>query len=54
MRNGLQSLEFSFDADGLSHDGGLFVIQRFCNKLGFRRRLQCLWPTAVRMEKANP
>jgi DDE family transposase len=40
MKKGLQSLAFSFEADYLTHYGGLFLIQRFCNKLGFRRRLQ--------------
>ena len=40
MKKGLQSLEFSFEAETLTHYGGLFLIQRFCNKLDFRRRLQ--------------
>src|SRR6266404_5163686 len=40
MRKGLQSLDFSFEADSLTHYGGLFLIQRFCNKLDLRRRLQ--------------
>ena len=40
MRKGLQTLEFSFDGDALTHFGGLFLIQRFCNKLRLRRRLQ--------------
>jgi hypothetical protein len=40
VKKGLQSLEFSFEADTLTHYGGLFLIQRFCNKLDFRRRLQ--------------
>lgn len=40
MKKGLQSLMFSFEADYLTHYGGLFLIQRFCNKLGLRRRLQ--------------
>lgn len=40
MKKGLQSLEFSFEADTLTHYGGLFLIHRFCNKLHFRRRLQ--------------
>jgi hypothetical protein len=33
MRKGLQRLEFSFEAESLTHFGGLFLIQRFCNKL---------------------
>jgi hypothetical protein len=40
MKKGLQTLEFSFEADTLTHYGGLFLIQRFCNKLDLRRRLQ--------------
>lgn len=40
MRKGLQSLEFSFEAESLTHFGGLFLIQRFCNKLCLRRRLE--------------
>ena len=42
MKKGLQSLDYSFEADSLSHYGGLFLIQRFCNKLDLRRRLQRL------------
>src|SRR6516164_127356 len=40
MKKGLQTLEFSFQADALTHYGGLFLIQRFCNKLDLRRRLK--------------
>src|SRR5207237_3862577 len=40
MRKGLQTLEFSFEGDAFTHFGGLFLIQRFCNKLRLRRRLQ--------------
>jgi hypothetical protein len=40
MKKGLQSLDYSFEADFLTHHGGLFLIQRFCNKLDLRRRLQ--------------
>jgi hypothetical protein len=40
MKKGLQTLEFSFEADTLTHYGGLFLIQRFCNKLDLRRRLK--------------
>ena len=40
MRKGLQTLEFSFEGDALTHFGGLFLIQRFCSKLRLRRRLQ--------------
>ena len=54
MKKGLQSLEFSFEADGLTHYGGLFLIQRFCNKLGFRPRLQRLWRAAPDWSEFNP
>ena len=40
MTKGLQALDFSFDAESLTHFGGLFLIQRFCNKLCLRRRLE--------------
>ena len=40
MSKGLQTLDFSFEGDALTHFGGLFLIQRFCNKLRLRRRLQ--------------
>lgn len=46
MKKGLQSLDYSFEADSLTHYGGLFLIQRFCNKLDLRRRLQRLWRAA--------
>jgi hypothetical protein len=40
MRKGLQTLEFSFEAQSLTHFGGLFLIQRFCHRLCLRRRLE--------------
>jgi hypothetical protein len=40
MRKGLQTLSFAFEGHALTHFGGLFLIQRFCNKLRLRRRLQ--------------
>lgn len=40
MRKGLQTLTFSFDAESLTHFGGLFLIQRFCHRLCLRRRLE--------------
>lgn len=46
MRKGLQTLDFSFDGDALTHFGGLFLIQRFCNKLRLRRRLQRILKSA--------
>src|SRR5580765_4610671 len=46
MSKGLQTLDFSFEGDALTHFGGLFLIQRFCNKLRLRRRLQRLLTAA--------
>jgi len=40
VSKGLQTLDFAFKGDALTHFGGLFLIQRFCNKLRLRRRLQ--------------
>jgi len=54
MRKGLQSLGFSFEADCLTHFGGLFLIQRFCNKLALRRRLQRQWRATPEWSEFNP
>ena len=54
MKKGLQSLTFSFEEDFLTHYGGLFLIQRFCNKLGFRRRLQRQWRAAPNWSEFDP
>src|SRR5258706_9925877 len=54
MIKGLQSLEFSFEADTLTHYGGLFLIQRFCNKLSFRRRLQRILKAAPDWSDFDP
>jgi len=40
MRKGLQTLGLSFVEDGLTHFGGMVLIQRFCKRLKLRRRLQ--------------
>jgi len=40
VRKGLQTLEISFAETGLTHFGGMLLIQRFCNQLKIRRRLQ--------------
>jgi hypothetical protein len=45
MRKGLQTLDFAFEAECLTHFGGLFLIQRFCNKLCLRRRLERILKT---------
>lgn len=54
MRQGLQSLGFSFEADSLTHFGGLFLIQRFCNKLYLRRRLERILKTAPLWDNYAP
>jgi hypothetical protein len=54
MKKGLQTLEFSFEADCLTHYGGLFLIQRFCNKLDLRHRLQRLLRAAPEWSEFNP
>jgi hypothetical protein len=54
MKKGLQSLTFSFEADALTHYGGLFLIQRFCNQFEFRRRLQRLWRAAPAWSEFDP
>jgi hypothetical protein len=46
MPKGLQTLEFSFEGEALTHFGGLFLIQRFCNQLHLRRRLQRILKSA--------
>ncbi len=40
MPKGLQTLRFSFDEPHLTHFGGMALIQRFCQRLQLRRRLQ--------------
>lgn len=40
MSKGLQTLHFSFDEPHLTHFGGMILIQRFCQQLQLRRRLQ--------------
>jgi len=40
MAKGLQTLGFSFDEAHLTHFGGLVLVQRFCQRLQLRRRLQ--------------
>lgn len=54
VKKGLQSLAFSFEEDFLTHYGGLFLIQRFCQNLGFRRRLQRQWRAAPNWAEFNP
>lgn len=40
MASGLRTWQFAFDQAGLTHFGGLVLIQRFCQKLRLRWRLQ--------------
>lgn len=54
MKKGLQSLGFSFESDALTHYGGLFLIQRFCHKLNFRRRLQRAFRSAPGGSEFDP
>ncbi|MCU0772265.1 MAG: IS1380 family transposase [Verrucomicrobia bacterium] len=54
MPKGLQTLEFSFEGEALTHFGGLFLIQRFCNQLHLRRRLQRILKSAPRWIEYRP
>jgi len=54
MSKGLQTLDFSFKGDALTHFGGLFLIQRFCNKLRLRRRLQRVLKSAPKWIDYRP
>lgn len=47
-------MAFSFEADALTHYGGLFLIQRFCNQLEFRRCQQRLWRAAPDWAEFDP
>ena len=40
MPKGLQTLGFAFDEPHLTHFGGMVLVQRFCQRLQLRRRLQ--------------
>ena len=40
MPSGLRQLTISFEEQGLTHFGGMFLFHRFCKTLGLRRRLQ--------------
>src|SRR5882724_12147009 len=40
MPKGARSIHFSFDENHLTHFGGMWLIQRFCNKLQLRRLIQ--------------
>jgi len=40
MPKGLQKIDFSFDETHITHFGGMWLIQRFCKCLGFKKKLQ--------------
>jgi len=40
MPKGVQKIQFSFEERGLSHFGGMWLIQRFCKKLGLKKHFQ--------------
>lgn len=40
MPKGVQKIQFSFEEHGLSHFGGMWLIQHFCKKLGLKKHLQ--------------
>ena len=40
MPKGARSIHFSFGESHLTHFGGMWLIQRFCNKLGLKKLLQ--------------
>jgi hypothetical protein len=40
MGKGIRTVKFSFEETDITHFGGMWLIQRFCNKLNLRRLLQ--------------
>lgn len=40
MPKGVHKIQFSFEEHGLSHFGGMWLIQHFCKKLGLKKHLQ--------------
>src|SRR4030065_1222611 len=40
MPKGTREVRFSFEESHLTHFGGMWLIQRFCNKLRLKKRLQ--------------
>ena len=40
MTKGIQKIGFSFDGHGLSHFGGMWLIQTFCKNISLRRLIQ--------------
>jgi len=54
MSKGLQTLRLSFKDTRLTHFGGMVLVQRFCNKLGLRRRLKEAMSTPLRSGSYRP
>lgn len=54
MPKGLRTLCFSFNDEHLTHYGGMVLMQRFCNRLQLRHRLQRYVPMAYRNEDYRP
>lgn len=40
MRKGAQKVRFSFEETHITHFGGMWLMQRFCKKIGLKKRLQ--------------
>jgi hypothetical protein len=49
MPKGIQKVQFSFEDQGFSHYGGMWLIQRFCKKLGLKKHLQ----DHIRLQQRN-
>jgi len=54
MPKGLKRLRFSFTDDRLTHFGGMVLIQRFCNRLRLRWRLQNGLQVSQRLGEYQP
>ena len=54
MPKGLERLRFSFTDDRLTHFGGMVLIQRFCNRLRLRWRLQNGLQVSQRLGEYQP
>jgi hypothetical protein len=51
---GTQKVRFSFEETHITHYGGMWLIQRFCNRLGIRRLLQRYVRTPARTGTYQP
>ena len=54
MPKGARSIHFSFDENHLTHFGGMWLIQRFCNKLQLRRLIQRYVKVSGRTTRYHP